>query len=48
MLAPEQNMRALPLPSTTHLTFGCSKRMRFIASFSSMSTPRSYELSLSL
>jgi hypothetical protein len=36
------------LVTTTVRTSGCSKRMRFRASYSSMSTPRSYELSLSL
>ena len=48
MFAPEQKMRSLPLVTTTLLTSGCSKRMRCRASASSMSTPRSYELSLSL
>jgi hypothetical protein len=33
---------------TTVFTSGCSKRRRWIASASSMSTPRSYELSFSL
>ncbi|EWS62497.1 hypothetical protein Y695_04275 [Hydrogenophaga sp. T4] len=41
MLAPEQNTRSLPLVTTTVRTSGCSKRMRFSASCSSMSTPRS-------
>ena len=39
MLAPEQNTRSLPLVSTTMRTSGCSKRMRFNASWSSISTP---------
>ena len=41
MLAPEQNMRLLPLVITTAFTSGCSKRTRLSASASSMSTPRS-------
>jgi hypothetical protein len=41
MLAPEQKMRSLPLVTITLRTSGCSKRTRFSASFSSMSTPRS-------
>ena len=48
MLAPEQKVRSRALVTTTVRTSGCSKRMRFRASYSSMSTPRSYELSLSL
>ena len=48
MFAPEQNTRSRPLVTTTERTDGCSKRMRLSASLSSMSTPRSYELSLSL
>ncbi len=41
MLAPEQKMRSLPPVTMTVRTSGCSKRMRFSASFSSTSTPRS-------
>ncbi len=41
MLAPEQKMRSFRLATTTERTSGCSKRMRFNASASSMSTPRS-------
>ena len=41
MLAPEQNTRSRPLVRITVRTSGCSKRMRWIASLSSMSTPRS-------
>ena len=41
MLAPEQKTLSLALVRTTVPTSGCSKRMRWIASFSSMSTPRS-------
>ncbi len=41
MLAPEQNTLSFRLVSTTVRTVGCSKRMRFKASLSSMSTPRS-------
>ncbi len=48
MLAPEQNTRGFALVRTTVRTSGCSKRIRCSASASSMSTPRSYELSLSL
>ena len=48
MLAPEQNTRSRALVTTTLRTSGCSNRMRCSASASSMSTPRSYELSLSL
>ena len=48
MLAPEQNTRSRALVTMTLRTSGCSKRMRCSASASSMSTPRSYELSLSL
>ncbi len=48
MLAPEQKMRSLALATITARTSGCSKRIRFSASASSMSTPRSYELSFSL
>jgi len=33
----------LALVTMTHRTAGCSKRRRWIASLSSMSTPRSYE-----
>jgi hypothetical protein len=48
MFAPEQKMRSFALVTITERTSGCSKRMRCSASWSSMSTPRSYELSLSL
>ena len=48
ILAPEQKMRSFKLVTTTLLTSGCSKRMRCRASCNSMSTPKSYELSLSL
>ena len=48
MLAPEQKIRSFRLVSTTVRTDGCSKRIRFSASCSSMSTPRSYEFSFSL
>jgi hypothetical protein len=48
MLAPEQKTRLFALVTTTLRTSGCSKRIRCRASASSMSTPRSYELSLSL
>ena len=41
MLAPEQKMRSFNDVTTTHLTSGCSKRMRCKASFNSMSTPKS-------
>ena len=41
MLAPAEKMRSLPLSTTTTRTAGCSKRSRWIASCSSMSTPRS-------
>jgi hypothetical protein len=41
MLAPAQNIRSLPLVTTTALTSGCSNRRRCTASWSSMSTPRS-------
>src|SRR5215470_7752514 len=47
MFAPAQNTRSLAEVSTTAPTSGCSKRSRWTASYSSMSTPRSYELSLS-
>ena len=47
MFAPEQKMRSFALVSTTVRTEGCSKRTRWSASWSSMSTPRSYEFSLS-
>ena len=47
MFAPEQNIRSRALVITTTLTSGCSNRMRLSASYSSMSTPRSYELSFS-
>ena len=46
MLAPEQKAPSIRLLTTTVRTSGCSKRMRCTASASSMSTPRSYELSL--
>ena len=46
MFAPAQKIRSLRLVMTTVRTSGCSKRRRWIASASSMSTPRSYELSL--
>ena len=48
MLAPAQKMRSFRLVTTTAWTSGCSKRRRWIASASSMSTPRSYEFSFSL
>ena len=41
MLAPEQKTRSRSLVTTTERTCGCSKRTRFNASASSMSTPRS-------
>ena len=41
MLAPAQKMRSFRLVSTTAFTSGCSKRRRWSASASSMSTPRS-------
>ncbi len=41
MFAPEQNTLSFRLVTTTVRTSGCSKRIRLIASFSSMSTPRS-------
>ena len=41
MLAPAQNIFSRPPVITTALTPGCSKRTRWIASYSSMSTPRS-------
>src|SRR3989442_907602 len=41
MFAPEQNTRSFRLVTTTVRTCGCSKRIRLIASCSSMSTPRS-------
>jgi hypothetical protein len=41
MLAPEQNTLSFRLVTTTVRTSGCSKRMRWMASLSSMSTPRS-------
>ena len=45
MLAPAENTRSFRLVMTTACTSGCSNRMRWIASASSMSTPRSYEFS---
>ena len=47
MLAPAQKTLSLPDLMTTQRTSGCSKRSRCTASFNSISTPRSYELSLS-
>ena len=41
MLAPAQKIRGLRLVRTTVRTSGCSKRSRWSASASSMSTPRS-------
>ena len=41
MLAPAQNIFSRPPVITIALTPGCSKRTRWIASYSSMSTPRS-------
>ena len=41
MFAPEQKMRSRKLVTTTLLTSGCSKRLRFKASCNSMSTPKS-------
>ncbi|MNF15656.1 hypothetical protein D3C80_2183590 [compost metagenome] len=41
IFAPEQKILSLPLVTITDLTWGCSKRKRFKASYSSMSTPRS-------
>ena len=41
MLAPAQKIRSFALVITTTRTSGCSKRMRWMASASSMSTPRS-------
>ena len=41
MFAPEQKMRSFRLVTITVRTSGCSKRMRFSASCSSTSTPRS-------
>ncbi len=41
MFAPEQKTRSFALVRTTVRTSGCSKRMRWTASWSSMSTPRS-------
>jgi hypothetical protein len=41
MLAPELKIRSRALVNTTASISGCSKRMRFKASASSMSTPRS-------
>ncbi len=41
MLAPAQNTRFLAERITTTFTSGCSKRSRWTASASSMSTPRS-------
>ena len=41
MLAPEQKTLSFRLVTTTVRTSGCSKRMRLMASLSSMSTPRS-------
>ena len=46
MLAPAQKIRSFRLVMTTAWTSGCSNRMRWTASASSMSTPRSYEFSL--
>ena len=40
-IAPEQNTRSFRLVRTTVRTSGCSKRIRWIASCSSISTPRS-------
>ena len=48
MLAPAQKMRSFSDETTTTRTSGCSKRRRWMASASSMSTPRSYEFSFSL
>jgi hypothetical protein len=48
MFAPAQKIRSFRLVTTTACTSGCSKRIRWIASASSMSTPRSYELSFNL
>ncbi len=47
MLAPAQKTVGSAEPTITAFTSGCSKRRRWTASHSSMSTPRSYELSLS-
>ena len=41
MLAPAQNMRSLALVTTRAFASGCSNRIRWTASCSSMSTPRS-------
>jgi hypothetical protein len=41
MLAPAQKTRSFMLAMTTAWTSGCSKRIRWMASASSMSTPRS-------
>jgi len=48
MFAPEQKTRFFALVMTTAPMSGRSKRMRCRMSWSSMSTPRSYELSFSL
>ena len=45
MFAPAQKTRSFRLVMTTVRTSGCSKRIRWTASASSMSTPRSYEFS---
>ena len=47
MLAPEQKTRSLADSTIRVRTSGCSNRIRRIASASSMSTPMSYEFSLS-
>ena len=47
MFAPAQKILSLPLVRTTAPTSGCSKRSRWVMSYSSMSTPRSYEFSFS-
>ena len=48
MFAPAQKMRSFSDDTMTVRTSGCSKRKRWMASASSMSTARSYELSFSL
>src|SRR5229473_1911375 len=47
MFAPAQKIFSWPLVMTHAFTWGCVKRRRWMASASSMSTERSYELDLS-
>ena len=47
MFAPAQKTLSTPPVRTTALTSGCSKRILCTTSYSSMSTPRSYEFSFS-